>query len=560
MERQTEEFVPQVMNQVSLQIENYIEELVHVTQSIFMDPIEGSINDAIEELQQVGNERGLPETLKLHDALHLLNFRSGKSLVSISYYTTNGEMYEVLHDGGIWIKRDIQQENWYNEMDLVSFSPTVIGTVRNVTMKSEPFVFSIVQPIRNNKDHTFNGAIKISGSLEALKRIVQNVNLGTDSQLYILDHFNDIVYSSNANDIGKNWSTKEIIEVESLDQMDGTTTLTWEEQQYLLSYDQSNSMGWKVISIIPSENFSSGIERVKSITMSFIIIGTISVIFISILITYSFTKPLLRLGDQIRRLDMENLQHDHIVDLDRHDEIGYLSKSFNRMVKRLKKLFDEVVKEKLLKQEAEILALQSQINPHFIYNSLESIRMSLSLGNVHDGEQGLVSLARILRYQAQQSKDAIPISSEREFIEKYLSLQKLRFGEKLDYTIDIDSALDSFCIPPMLIQPLIENSLKYGQSPYDYSVHISVQIKWMDHQIFVQIVDEGNGMSQERIETVLTNMKCGIDSSQRIGLSNIYQRLKLLYGNETDLMIESAEGAGTIVSFYYPIKDEGDVA
>src|SRR5690606_17489204 len=158
----------------------------------------------------------------------------------------------------------------------------------------------------------------------ALKRIVQNVNLGTDSQLYILDHFNDIVYSSNANDIGKNWSTKEIIEVESLDQMDGTTTLTWEEQQYLLSYDQSNSMGWKVISIIPSENFSSGIERVKSITMSFIIIGTISVIFISILITYSFTKPLLRLGDQIRRLDMENLQHDHIVDLDRHDEIGYL--------------------------------------------------------------------------------------------------------------------------------------------------------------------------------------------------------------------------------------------
>ena len=209
----------------------------------------------------------------------------------------------------------------------------------------------------------------------------------------------------------------------------------------------------------------------------------------------------------------------------------------------------------MLKQEAEIKALQSQINPHFIHNALETIRMTYKSGRHENGEQGLVSLGHVLRYQAAQEQDAIPFSAELEFLNKYLSLQKLRYGDRLSVDLEVDPEVEKHSIPYMILQPLVENALKYGVSSFDHSIALTVRIGVEDGFITGDVIDEGKGMSPERLEQVIAEM--GAFSGNRqggIGLANVYQRLQLLFGPSAELHIESHQEVGTIVSFRFPVR------
>ncbi len=553
METQVGDFVPQVLEQVGARIDGYVDELLMVPQSIFYMPGESDALGVLRAANDPAVTRSLEYTLDLHAVLNRLNFRTGENLQSITFYSLAGDAYLLTKGGGMWVERNYKDQPWYEELDTEYYAPTVWGTYQDETVTGRPYVFSIVQPVQSAKRHRIDGVIQVSGSIEAISAMIRKVNFGAGSIVYVLDHRNHIVFSTNPSVIGQAWNRSYGFDWGERPVGADSFELELEDKPYLFSYNWSSDSGWKVVSLIPSENLSKGIYRIKFWTYAVVASGILIVFGLALAIAYGFTKPLRKLSDRIKHLDLQHL--DKPPDVDRLDEVGHLSNSFQNMIKRMNGLFGEITHEKVLKQEAEIKALQSQINPHFIHNALETIRMTYKSGRHENGEQGLVSLGHVLRYQAAQEQDAIPFSAELEFLNKYLSLQKLRYGDRLSVDLEVDPEVEKHSIPYMILQPLVENALKYGVSSFDHSIALTVRIGVEDGFITGDVIDEGKGMSPERLEQVITEM--GAFSGNRqggIGLANVYQRLQLLFGPSAELHIESHQEVGTIVSFRFPVR------
>ncbi|XID96142.1 sensor histidine kinase [Paenibacillaceae bacterium WGS1546] len=553
MEAQAGDFVPQILEQTGARIESYVDELLLIPQSIFYMP---GVRDAREILRQAnasGAARSLDDTLELHAVLDRLNFRAGENLQAITFYALAGDAYVLTKGGGMWVEEGYRKQPWFDELDTEFYTPTIWGTYQDQSLTGRPYVFSILQPVNDSQQRRLEGVIQVSGSVEAISAMVRKVDFGEGSIVYVLDHRNHIVYSTNSSSIGQAWNRSYGFDWGGRPVGSDSFELVLEGKPYLFSYNWSADSGWKVVGIIPSENMSKGIYRIKFWTYAIVASGILIVFGMALAIAYGFTKPLRKLSDRMKHLDLQ--QPAPLPSVDRLDEVGHLSNSFQNMIKRMNSLFGEITHEKVLKQEAEIKALQSQINPHFMHNALETIRMTYKSGRHENGEQGLVSLGHVLRYQAAQEQDFVPVAVELEFLDRYLSLQKLRYGDRLIVHMEVDPEVKKHAIPYMIIQPLVENALKYGASSYDHTISLTIRLGVEEGFITGSVIDEGQGMPPERLEQVVAEMSDASRHRQgRIGLANVYQRLRLLFGPLSELAIESHQEVGTIASFRFPIR------
>ncbi len=560
METQSRDYVQQILEQTSARMDSYVDELLLIPQLIVNAPEEREVYELLRQSNHPEASRSLSYTLELHAILNRLNFRTGENLQAITFYTAAGEAYVLSKGGGMWIKGDYHDQPWHEELDTNFYSPTIWGTFQDKSLAGKPYVFSILQPIHGLEKGQIEGVIQISGSLEAISDIIRKVSFGEAAIVYALDHRNQIVFSTNQSSIGQAWNDSYHFKWNERNVGADSFELIVQDKPHLLSYNWSSDSGWKIISIIPSQNLSKGINQIKLWTYVIVASGIVIVFGMAFAIAYGFTKPLRKLSDRIQHYDLQDLTWTRRVD--RLDEIGQLSNSFQKMIKRMNVLFSEVTHEKVLKQEAEIKALQSQINPHFMHNTLETIRMTYKSGRQENGEQGLVSLGHVLRYHAAHAQDHVPFSVELEFLSKYLSLQKLRYGEQLTVHMNVNPEVCNYSIPYMIVQPLAENALKYGISPFDHTITLTIRLGIHDGFITGDVIDEGKGMSADTLEQVMEQMsRSGSHAQGRIGLANVYQRLQLLFGPTAGLTIESHEDVGTIVSFHYPIneRNKGDL-
>ena len=552
MEAQAGDFVPQILEQASARIDGYVDELLMIPQSIFYMPGERDAGEILRQANGPDAVRSLEYTLELHSVLNRLNFRTGENLQAITFYTLAGDAYLLTKGGGMWVKQDYRKQPWYRELDTEFYTPTVWGTYQDTSLAGRPYVFSILQPVHGSKKRQIEGVIQVSGSIEAISAMIRKVDFGPGSIAYVLDHRNHIVFSTLSSSIGQSWNRAYGFDWGERPVGSDSFELAVGGKPYLFSYNWSPDSGWKVVGIIPSENMSQGIYRIKLWTFAIVAAGVLIVFGLALAIAYGFTKPLRKLSDRIKHLDLQHPEQP--PNMDRLDEVGHLSNSFQNMIKRMNGLFGEITHEKVLKQEAEIKALQSQINPHFMHNALETIRMTYKSGRHENGERGLVSLGHVLRYQAAQEQDFIPFSVELEFLDKYLSLQKLRYGDRLTVHMEVDPEAERRFIPYMIVQPLVENALKYGISAYDHTISLTIRFGLEGGYIFGNVIDEGKGMPPHRLEEVIKEMSDASGQRQggRIGLANVYQRLQLLFGPSAELSIESQEEVGTIASFRFP--------
>jgi two-component system sensor histidine kinase YesM len=307
-----------------------------------------------------------------------------------------------------------------------------------------------------------------------------------------------------------------------------------------------------VIAVIPLANLSQGVNRVKAWTVFWMVVGIGLAAMLGTLISYTITKPIRSLIGQIRKLENNNFE----IEIKRFqaDEIGHLALAFQRMTRRLNVLVNEVLQAQILRQEAEIGALQSRINPHFMNNVLENFRMMLKRGRTEQVEAGLVSMGQLLRYHASRVQETVPLQAELEFLNHYMHIQQLRFGDRLHFRADIDDDARRCLIPSLLIQPLVENAIHHGQSPFDEAIRIELRARKEPGRLLISIVDEGNGIEEERLEAIMEAIENGRKIGGRIGLTNVYQRLKLMYRGRGTMSIQSEIGLGTRITITIPLE------
>jgi two-component system sensor histidine kinase YesM len=250
------------------------------------------------------------------------------------------------------------------------------------------------------------------------------------------------------------------------------------------------------------------------------------------------------------------------VDTKINNEIGELGESFNHMNKKVEQLLDEVVSAERNKNEMELEVLHAQINPHFLYNTLNTIRMMAKIKGEESISSAIVALVKLLRISINLGKNMITLDEEISYIENYLLIQKLRFNQRftIDYTIrDEDRAQ---LIPKLILQPIVENSLIYSEEESEINIHVYTKKVDLpnegEKEILIIIEDNGPGISPEVIERIQNGEK-NINKFSKVGLNNVNQRIKMYFGEEYGLLIEDIDGEGTRIIIRIPRKVANEI-
>ena len=335
------------------------------------------------------------------------------------------------------------------------------------------------------------------------------------------------------------------------------------------AYEHSISLYGTELTIYvkPVENsFLTSIRNELPIILLLLAVNVIFPFWFVQIFNRSFTKRITELSRVFKSVDS-----DHLISMPCEggkDEISSMIRNYNRMVERTNGLIETVYKNKIREQEmlvgrknAELLALHSQINPHFLFNVLESIRMHSILKKENETADMVAKLAVMQRQYVEWGNDSVSISQEIEFVKAYLALQKYRFGERLNYDIEVDRECENFKVPKLTIVTFVENACVHGIESKASPGWIFVRIARQGEGMEIEIEDTGSGMPEDKIAKLQNNMRNAniemLKSGGRVGIINACVRLKMVTENRVEFCVEGEEGVGTTVTIWIPCLQEG---
>lgn len=377
-----------------------------------------------------------------------------------------------------------------------------------------------------------------------------------NDRLLIADASGRIVYSEWNDETGELWDEANAALAKE-NQPDGQMYANIDYTKYLLTYNTDEKTGMSIVSLLPEKQMSEIITRKKiviALIFGFVILTMLFIIyFVSILVFRRLNrlKAIMKL--------VQRGQFDSRMEVDYMDEIGLVIKSFNLMVERTQILINQVYRSQLAEKEAALAYLQSQMNPHFLYNSLEMIRMmALYDGNARVSN-AIVMLADVLHYNI-NGEDTVELREELELVSQYIAIHNLRFNGKIKVAYHVPIELHTHTIKKLLLQPLVENAIMKGFDNFAEGCSITLSAASSNGVLTLTVADNGSGLDEHRLakirSTLSDNDEIGLhrrrknvtDKGTGIGLRNIHNRIRLYYGEGSGLEIDSSPGAGTTVT------------
>lgn len=311
----------------------------------------------------------------------------------------------------------------------------------------------------------------------------------------------------------------------------------------------------KIISIVTDKHIVKDANRLSLLGIVVTFAGVVFAIVLIAAVSWLLSKRLSNLSQNLDRVSKGDLTARIVVDGD--DEIGQLSKQFNQMVKNIHQLIEQVQDAtqqrnllEISQKEIKLKMMASQINPHFLFNTLESIRMKSYMKGEKEIAMVVKQLGKLMRKSLEVGGNTIPLSSEIEMVCCYLEIQKFRYENRLNYELAIDPLSENIQIYPLIIQPLVENAVIHGLEDKEDGGTVYITTSVSDNELTVIVEDNGCGISQEKLASIkeMLNNPNELDGN-RIGLLNVHNRLRLTYGEDSGLRISSIEGKGTKIQF-----------
>ncbi|MBU9712963.1 sensor histidine kinase [Evansella tamaricis] len=463
------------------------------------------------------------------------------SIQDISFYTNNPT---VLYAGGVRPITDITKEQeWFAELSNVNH-PIFVRT--NPIVESE--VFSLIRELDYYKDlNERKKIIKIDLNPVTIRQIFNNVTF--QGNVYLINNDRVVEYST---DNRFDWR-EENIHYNDIQRQLGDDMIQLDERYLPHNYLE----GWRIVGTISEADILEELYQSERFIFLLASLNFLIPTLIIVLISRSLHVRIARLLHFMKK--MKNQNFEEIPYHKDEDEIGELTNEFNNMTRTIKKLINEVyianIQKKdleLKEKQAQLSALQSQINPHFLFNALETIRMRSLIKGEKETAKIIQNMAKIFRNSLTWGKDWVTVEEELALIECFLEIQKYRFGEKLEYTIEIEDGTYENIIPNMAFLPFVENASIHGIESVKEKGHIHITIKQIDSEVIFRIVDNGAGMERDKLDRILNNLKNEESMGENVGIKNVYYRLKLYYSNNFSFSIKSNPGKGTIVEIKLP--------
>ncbi len=462
-------------------------------------------------------------------------------ILSIAFYDENGDLivadstFDIVNNDNVYETNSFQ--NAINEPMINIFS--------GVGFENDRYAFTLSRYMSFNRSEN-HGVALIEFDFTKIVRLIYQSDLGENGHIAIFDRDYNVVYSSLPELIDE-----DLIETKNL--VLGSAGVTINHQSFNLYISTITNTGWKV-SVFTNNS------QIYSVLYNFIIIVIITILLLSILyifivyvIVKQVTYPLYRLQAEMNKVKDLNYDVNRSKLKKGSKEIIQLDATFNEMMRRIRYLADKLLQEQENQRKSELKALQNQINPHFLYNTLDSIIYMIDKGENQKAEEMIVALSKFFRISISRGKTIIPLKDEVEHVRNYLLIQKIRFGDQFTYSIDVDPSLYQYSCIKLILQPLVENAIEHGLNDNESGGKIEIIGTQNENYIILKIKDNGYGISEDKLEQIYKSFH---DDSihQGVGLKNVYQRIKIYYGEEADIKIDSLFDEGTIISIYIPKK------
>ncbi|MEH7222277.1 histidine kinase [Bacillus sp. JJ1566] len=413
----------------------------------------------------------------------------------------------------------------------------------------------LILPIsRVMKDfHTLDNIAYLQVALDgrAILEKINEIKLGKTGRFFVVDDNGTIMIDSNLDNINKNIDNPELYE-----SIQNENIIEFEFLHDDLDYygvKQPLSNGWTIVGMVPIDEITGELVNVQTLTIFITILFTIIALTIGLIAARRVTNPIHLLTKQMKLVEEGNLKAR--TEVHTTDEIGLLSNQFNRMISQVEILLEQVKEEQNHKKEAELRAIKHRINPHFLFNTLSTIRWLVKFNQTERANTALSALIRLLEANMGKSGELITINNELDIVKKFMDILQIRYEQAFELQLKIDPEIEEFLVPQMLIQPIVENAVFHGIVPTGKEGLIQIN-GWKNHNVvIIEIINNGIVIQEETIKQI-KQIKENEHSFVGIGLSHVIDSIHLYYAQDSTFDISSMKD-GTKVTLTLIPKDEG---
>jgi two-component system, sensor histidine kinase YesM len=316
-------------------------------------------------------------------------------------------------------------------------------------------------------------------------------------------------------------------------------------------YSTIKNNDWKIIKTISTDYLYEEINRIQTYLIVGGLIYTLLIILFILFFSFRYTEPMMKMMGVIKRVEQGDLTAR--TEVHSNDEVGQLGHSLNNMISEMQVLIDQLIREEQEKKEVELEALHAQINPHFLYNTLNTIKWMAKIQGNTSVSTAITALVKLLRISINLGRDMITLNEEVDYVKNYIVIQKLRFSKAINIVYHIDESCTNLSVPKLILQPIVENSIIYGMEDERLELNIQVNAYTQENRLIIEINDDGPGIPEAVLKNILSE-STDKNRFSKVGLNNINQRIKLYFGSEFGVNIETELGSGTKVIVTLPIN------
>ena len=558
LEKQTEDYLGQVVTNVSFQTDRFVKNYELVTLPLVSNSNVKHFLD-LEEINVKVKEHTryqyYEEIWTMMDTIIMQKPEINRMYIM----GDNGRLIDLRDKGSSFSKEK------YNQLKKIT--PDSGKMIIYPSNQNGDISLTIARKIRGMQSFTPNGILIIQINASELGELWEEANLGNEGFFMIADQDGKVIYHPDSKFIG---NTLKEVGRENIAQFNqGTFFDQWNNESTFFHFLTSDYTGWKLIAAVPESQLLAPISGVRLTGIISAIVVTIIALILSVNFIMQIMKPIRLLERTMKTVEQGKWKK--VPNLSRNDEISSLLKSYNTMVDRLSTLVDQVYKAELKnkqvkielqereleKKQIEIQALQSQINPHFLYNTLETINAYGVINGVEEISEMSEALASMFRYSV-RNFELVTIADEIEHVKSYLIIHDHRIKKPIKLVVDIDPPLYNASIAKLSLQPLVENAIQHGYRKGMPEIVITIRATELGSCLHVSVIDNGRGITNERLIEIQEAMtpdrknRPELRSDLGIGVTNVNRRIQLLFGDQYGLELKSKVNEGTMVSIVLP--------
>lgn len=552
--------------------------------------IEANITKSIEQIAEQSNTS---IDLIFRDSIRLLRIGSYDNTSAFLISKNLDERYEMAKKIGELFKqfRRIQEfDNQIKGISIIGLDGTSISEREGVyiiskdirkidtirTILDQPRKIHIIpnQKVEHTNKNLYSGVISVGMAIfklstndvcgviivdidrAVIEEIFNNINIGRTGSIWIVSNNGDAIFEPTTQTDTNMLESKAIKTIIESKNIKGNFVENVGSEKEFVVYNTINTTGWKIIGKVKMNEIVSSAHDIRNITIFAIVLSIIFVLVLNFFITEKLTYPIRNLKDKMKIAESGNFEV--YAECKNRDEIADLSFSFNLMIKKIKELMEKSILEHENSRKSELKALQAQINPHFLYNTLDSIVWAAEVNKNDQVVELTKALSSFFRTVLSKGKEWITLKDEVEHIRSYLKILKMRYRDILEYEINFSEDILCYNIIKLTLQPVVENAIYHGIKNKRAPGLITISGKVTDDKmLLLEVVDNGLGMTEERLREVIEDVNdsfTDVLKTSGYGLKNVNQRIKLYYGKQYGLRIESEYTKGTKVSILVPCE------